>query len=167
MIILLIGIIGSGKTSVGLKLSKELKMKYYEMDELVYRHTGVVEDSKIKDSLWKECQLEISKDLSTQDNIVISCSGDIVENNLNFIYFQENSYDVKIVMLDANEDTIASRLKVAKNTDKSTLQKKINKLIQTRSDSYKSLADLVVDTSNVSVDEVVESIMETIQKTYY
>lgn len=113
MVILLLGFVGAGRTSIGQRLAKKLDAKCIELDELVLACTGYNTIGEVYDkkpSLWKECQIELTKDLSSKENLVIACSGDIVENDLNMQYFRENAKDLCIIYLKAQPEILSQRL---------------------------------------------------------
>lgn len=113
MNILLIGNMGSGKSSIGMALAKILHMKFVELDDLVLRHTGFPTVEQVyahRKSLWKECELEISKDLSVEDNNIIACGGGFIENELNVTYFTEHSPDLRIFYIHARPEIVAKRI---------------------------------------------------------
>jgi shikimate kinase len=164
MTLLLIGPIGAGKTSIGSSLAQKLNLKFYEMDERIRYFTNHSQQSPVGESEWKECQLEISKDLSTQDDIVIACSGDIIENSLNLTYFQENSNNLEIIYLEADEKTLSDRIrKNNSELDQKTLAQKIQSLIEARQSLYQSWATLTIQTKSFSLDQVVNKILSHIK----
>ena len=78
--VLLIGMPGSGKTTIGRELSKVLKMNFLDMDEFIERSTGkeikelfAQGEAVFRDLESKSCEL-----LATLKNVVISSGGGIV-----------------------------------------------------------------------------------------
>ena len=75
--VLLIGMPGAGKTTIGRELSKVLKMNFLDMDEFIERSTGkeikelfAQGEEVFRDLESKSCEL-----LSTLKNVVISSGG--------------------------------------------------------------------------------------------
>jgi shikimate kinase len=149
MIYLLIGTIGTGKSTVGKALATDLGYRFIELDSAVLEHTGYKTADKVSPILWKESQLEVCRDLATEDDLVIACGGSIVENDLNLLYF--NYYkdsQVLIVRLTADEDEIVRRV-LRRNTDLSefTIHKKLQDLNYRRRGMLEYWAEFTIDTT--------------------
>ena len=160
MIYLLIGTIGTGKSSVGKALAKDLGYRFVELDSAVLEHTGCKRVGFISPILWKESQLEVCRDLATEDNLVIACGGGIVENDLNLLYF--NYYkdsDVLIVRLTADEDEIVQRV-LARHAghEEMNLREKLQELNHRRKGMLEYWAELTLDTTGHEAQEVVNKI---------
>src|SRR5690606_10026858 len=113
MVILLVGILGAGKSSIGTLLAQELGYKCIELDDYILAKTSfksVKEAYQEGKSVWKEKELEATKELSKQDNIVVVCGGAMVENNLNILYFQEHSKELTIIYLQTRPKKLTERL---------------------------------------------------------
>ena len=90
--VLLIGMPGAGKTTIGRELSKVLKMNFLDMDEFIERSTGkeikelfAQGEEVFRDLESKSCEL-----LSTLKNVVISSGGGIVTREENMGNFKES-----------------------------------------------------------------------------
>lgn len=165
MNILLFGIIGSGKSSIGKLLAEKLGYKFVEIDNLVLEQTGFSSADEIRNGgklIWKETELNVVKDLSFEDNCVIACSGGFLENELNISYFKENSI-FKAVYLHANLEVLTKRISdrnklLGKSTDEIKLKLAIKSLIEKRDLDYKYFSDISIDTGIFSQEEVVSQI---------
>ena len=171
MILLLIGFIGSGKSSTGRMIAKEMDKTFVEMDAEVLLETGMpsVQDVyKVRLSLWDECELQVCKKLSNQDDTVIACSGDIVENDLNFQYFKENAPNkFKTVYLHASPEVLAKRIisshPDAKMQDEDKIISNIKSFFDKRDTLYKMHADLTIHTEGKTINEVSQMIIDYLQ----
>ena len=117
----------------------------------------------INEILWKECQLEVCKDLSIQENLVISASGSIVENDLNLLYFKKDNHEeVKIVYLSAKDSVLAKRViqKHSKINQKDAL-KQIQEFKKERDFGYQKWADLVLQTDVMKLSEIADLIINS------
>lgn len=165
MNILLLGTIGSGKSTIGSRLAQLLGYRFVELDDVVLEHTGFTSINEVyehKASLWKECELEISKDISLDDNQVIACGGGFADNALNFLYFQEHN-PVYCVYLHTSPSTLSSRL--LSNMDQERLAHleltdKMSELYRKRDGLYRLYADTVSETDDRSVKDIVKEIRE-------
>lgn len=165
MNILLLGTIGSGKSTIGARLAQLLGYRFVELDDLVLEHTGfasIDEVYKHKASLWKECELEISKDMSLDDDQVIACGGGFADNALNILYFQEHN-PVYAIYLHTSPETLSRRL--LSNMDQERMEHleltdKMSELYLKRDGIYRLHANAVVETNDREVKDVVREIRD-------
>lgn len=161
MIILLIGLLGSGKSSVGKQLAENLNYPFVEMDEVVLKHSGFSSIEEIYDqgiSLWKEFEQEVSKELSFSDNLVIACGGGIVENNINLLYFKEHCKDLHIVFLKTKSETILKRSN-NQNKGKKLTARAVHHLLSKREKLYLEEANMVINTDTKNISAITHEIM--------
>jgi shikimate kinase len=163
MNIVLIGFMGSGKTAVGHRLARELKMDHLDTDELIEK----TEKMSINDIFaqkgepyFRDLETEVVKTLADYDNFVIATGGGMVLR-------EENVRMLKgigpLVLLWADPDTVYQRVK--KHGHRPLLnvpdpQAEIKKILDGRAPVYRRVADHVVNTSKLNVDACVEEIME-------
>ena len=72
---------GSGKTTVGRKLSERLKKDFYDTDHEIINRTGVSIDHIFEiegESGFRERETEILKNLCSMKNIIIATGGGVV-----------------------------------------------------------------------------------------
>lgn len=160
MITLLFGLLGSGKSTVGQLLAKHTNARFVEMDTVIADILGVSSPEEVSPMLWKECQLEICKDLSVQENIVIATSGNIVENDLNILYFKHHCQDLQNIYLQASLDALVSRTLLEKKQDKEHLIQYFTERLTDREPLYKQYADRIVPTDNHTPQQVVNTILK-------
>ncbi len=173
MNILLFGMMGSGKSSVGKLLAEKLGYRFIELDKLILNHTGYESVQAVfadKISIWKEAELELCKDLCSSDKQVIACGGGFLDNELNLTYFAESRVDYKAVYLYCNEALLAKRVHIrsklaagnisapAKIT-KHRITKNIAGIFPQRDAKYRLHADHVVSSESESLDETCQEIM--------
>ncbi len=171
MVILLIGLLGAGKTSVATVLSKKLRYECVELDDLVLGKTTfktVAEAYKDKISVWKEKELETTKELSKKDNMVVIFGGATVENNLNILYFKENTPEVKVVYLETRPEVLTERLvnlySEFKKDGPNIVLKTMERHYSKRDMLYREYADIVVNTEDSTPEEASDEIMAKIKK---
>ena len=170
MNILLLGIMGSGKTTTGKALAQNLEFKFIEQDEQTLERCGLQNSSQLSEqrqTLWKEAELEVSKDLSFDIHQVVACSGSVVENELNLLYFQENSKNLKIIYLYASPETlvsrVASRYTHLPDFNLEPIQFKIQKMFARRDLIYRDFANLIIDTGDNTLEKNVDLIQQQLR----
>lgn len=92
-IILLIGMPGCGKTTIGKRLSKELGYKFCDMDSYIedISKSTVKELFEKSEDYFRDFETRACKELSIiKENIVISSGGGVVKRKENIDYFKEN-----------------------------------------------------------------------------
>jgi len=112
MIIVLMGVSGSGKTTVGRLLSKELGWKYYEADD--YHSSANVEKMRRGIPLddadrrpWLETLRDLIRDcLEREENAVLTCSA-LKESYREFLLIDER---VVLIYLKGSYELIRQRL---------------------------------------------------------
>lgn len=77
--IVLIGLMGCGKTTVGKRLSKLLDMPLIDVDEEIERHYGPIKNLFEKgEEHFRSLESQRVESLSKQENVVISTGGGVV-----------------------------------------------------------------------------------------
>ena len=167
--IVLTGFMGSGKTSVGKILAKDLGREFIDIDEEIEKK----EKMSIKNIFrnhgekhFRKLENEILRDVASRKNVVISCGGGIVLEDKN----RQRLKSFITVNLKAEPRTIAQRLSKDKsrpllfglsNKDKI---KKISRILKERENLYKITADYSVKTDGLSKKESEKEIMRSIIK---
>ena len=160
--IFLIGMMGAGKTSVGLTLSRVLGFPFFDTDELI----GV--DSYFNNHTMDEFRLEeikqINKISNQNDRAVISIGGGAILSSENREIINQNTS----FFLKASIDELISRIK-KQDTDRALIdflkngnidKSKFIKLYMQRENHYLDLANFIVDTDNESILNVTMKIKE-------
>lgn len=157
--IYLTGFMGSGKTTVGKALSERLNLPVYDSDEMIIQQQQRSIEKIFQENgeaYFRNLETEMLRSLPTQDSI-ITTGGGIVLKKENRDFMKENGI---VIFLHCSPDMIFERLK---NDNTRPLLQGSNKMkeIETRYKQrlplYKE-ADHTVDTTDLTVAEVVENI---------
>lgn len=89
--ILLIGMMGCGKTTVGKIVAKKMKLDYVDMDKHIEKTRGlkIPEIFDISENYFRELETSACEILSKRDNIVVCSGGGIVLKEENIKYFDD------------------------------------------------------------------------------
>lgn len=166
--IILTGFMGSGKTSVGLRLSYRLRMPVEDTDKLIERRAGcsVAEIFAEKGEDWfRERETELLRELpDRKQGRIYSLGGGTPVRPGNRELLRQLG---KVVYLRVRPETVYERLKgddtrpLLQYTDPLG---RIRQLMESRREAYESAAHLVLDTDDMSVDEITEKIAEEIYR---
>ena len=91
--IVLIGMPGCGKSTVGKELAAGLNMTFTDTDEEIVRHTGKpipMLFSEVGESGFRDCEGQIIRELSARQNTVIATGGGAVLRAENIRFLREN-----------------------------------------------------------------------------
>jgi shikimate dehydrogenase len=167
MNIVLIGMRGSGKTTVGKILARKLGRELVEMDELITRKAGLTVPEIVEKDGWakfRDIEEEITDEVAERDNIVNASGGGIVTREKNVTKLKKNGV---LVWLTASVDTLLER--VGQDTERPLLvgrtrREDIEITLAERMPLYQKAADLVVDTENQTPEEAAEAIIKLLTK---
>ncbi|MBW2975830.1 (d)CMP kinase [Candidatus Woesearchaeota archaeon] len=174
MIITLSGKAGSGKSTVAKEVAKRLNLKHYSIGDLMRQLAGEKNISLIEISRLAEKDSSIDKELDKKQ-IELGKEGNFVIDGRLTAFFLPNA-DLK-VFLDCDDTVRAERiLKDNRKDEKSKNIAEIIKKIRQREESerkrYKKLYnadyydrklyDLIIDTTNLSVEEAVGKVINSV-----
>lgn len=160
--IILVGSMGTGKSSVGRRLAEELQMDFYDADEEMAKVTGL----DLMTLYWKcgkirfqsEEELMLCK-LLRKENSVIATGGtlELHEDRLEAI-----RQSGMLVCLKADKESIGQRVNRKENRPLLRLREEPEKLQQhyANSECWGEVADLVIDTTDRSFGESIQIICE-------
>jgi|TARA_B110000914_G_scaffold178711_1_gene160574 shikimate kinase len=164
--IILVGPMGSGKTTVGRKLSESLNINFFDSDSEIIDNTGVSIDHIFDvegEKGFRARESEVLKKLCIMPNIVLATGGGAV-------IFAENRELMKqegfVVYLSSSVDQILRR--TAKSKTRPLLEKSNNRrktitdIVESRDILYKEVANLIINTNGKKLKEVVAEIIEVL-----
>lgn len=164
--IAIIGFMGAGKTAVGRELADRLHREFVEMDSLVEHRAGksvarIFEEDG--EAAFRQLEIEVTREVSLREGTVIACGGGVVLNQINVDRLRPTS---RIVYLTASPAVILKR--IAGDDRRPLLNvterpQAIRELLKLRQPLYRRAADIVIDTSRLSVDAVAQRIIKKIR----
>ena len=160
--LVLIGFMGSGKTSVGLKLSYKLKMPVEDTDKLIERREGksirqIFEEEG--EEVFRKKETELLGELADrQGRVIYSVGGGTPVREENRKLLRQLG---TVVYLQISPETVYERLKG--DTTRTLLQcenplEKIRELIESRKEAYESCADIIIAVDLLDMEEILEQI---------
>ena len=166
--VILIGFMGTGKTSTGKMLASKLGCAFMDMDQKIEEEAGMrIPEifAQQGEDYFRQLEWELVERLSARRNAVISTGGGTVKNLANVEALKSSGV---MVCLKANVDTVLERTKsrgtrpVLDRADDGDRRQAVEKLLKEREALYQQ-ADFSVDTSELSPLQVVEIITKTLK----
>ena len=163
--LVLLGMMGSGKSTIGYLLSKNLNIKFNDVDKIIEREEGC-KISKIFEKkgeiYFRKIEEEIVLKLLRSNKKIISLGGGgfINDNVRNEVLSNHISF-----WLDWNNSTLINRIKSSKKRPIAfnSTENQIKKLIYERSKMY-SMANFKINCEKFSKNEIVKKIKDIYEK---
>ncbi|MAQ72040.1 MAG: shikimate kinase [Candidatus Marinimicrobia bacterium] len=163
--IFLIGMMGSGKSTVGSMLADKLDWIFIDIDtELEKDHSLSISDMfKNGEDKFRTYETEKLKQIVLKDHIVCATGGGIVLEDSNYRILDQSF----CVYLDASLDTLYKRIETDNSRPLLSVGNKkdlMRDIFNEREERYKSLSKLNVNTDNINIDDSCKTIMEYINE---
>ena len=160
--IVLIGFMGTGKTSVGTRLAEILDMKFIDTDDIIEGDSKmVISDifSEMGEEHFRDLESEATEKVCKLSRHVISTGGGIVIRDQNVQNLRSTGL---LVCLDATPEVIMER--TSQYTHRPLLQVddpigRIREMLRMREPFY-AKADHRIDTSQLTIDQVADKIAD-------
>lgn len=161
--IVLIGMMGCGKTTIAKLLSKKLGRVYLDMDEyLVNKYHQSIDDMfKIGEDYFRKNETDVCLSVSKLEGYIISTGGGVVLNPKNIEYLKENGI---IVFIDRPIEKIAEDVDISSRPLLKDGTDKLYQLHQQRYQLYLNACDihLINDQSaQNAVDRLIELLADS------
>jgi len=159
--ICIIGMPGSGKSTIGSLLSEKLQYKFIDLDHEIEINTGLrikeIFRNKGEDS-FRKLETEILKEMIIKNNIVISTGGGTILKNEETL---KKSYNI---LLHCDLSDLIKRASRNKNRPllSSNVESKMKDLFNERKDLYNKIADLKID-ANSNITKTVKDILNSLE----
>jgi shikimate kinase len=163
--IVLIGFMGAGKSSVGRCLQNRTGLARFDVDETIstsFQLSIPQIFSTYGEERFREAETETLRELSPNPSSIIVTGGGIVLRGQNIDLLKRLG---TVVWLDAREEILFER--ATRKGDRPLLQTdkprtKFSKLLRIRAPLYANAAEIRIDTSELTHEEVVDAILSKI-----
>ncbi|MDD5495789.1 MAG: shikimate kinase [Candidatus Omnitrophica bacterium] len=160
--IILIGFMGTGKTTIATKVALRLKMRYVSTDDLIEkREKRTINEifTASGEDYFREVESEVIRDVAGMEDAVIDAGGGAVMREENMANFKTNGI---VICLTADEEVLFERVKKYKHRPLLNVEDpkfKIRSLMKQRAPFY-AKADHVIDTGRLTIGQVIDKIVE-------
>ncbi|MFT5135603.1 MAG: shikimate kinase [Arenicella sp.] len=163
--LILIGPMGSGKTTVGKQLAKRTRMDFVDSDHMIEDRCGVsistIFDIEGEDGFRKR-ETKMLQELCERTGIVLATGGGAITSEENRILLRKSGF---VIYLKTTIETQLARTQKTQNRpllENVDIADKLSELMEERGTLYEQEADLVVRSGDRVVSKVVEEILQTV-----
>lgn len=168
MNIVLCGMMGVGKSTIGIKIAELTKRCWIDTDTVISNRHGRILDifEYYGEAYFRQLESQVVEEYCEKDELVISTGGGLVLNRENAEKLKKNG---KIFFLKASLDTLLSR--ITNDGDTRPLlrhtkgaRKRLEELLDDRKPVYEYVSDYMIETDGKSADEVAKEIIELMEQ---
>jgi len=163
--IILIGPMGSGKTTVGKQLAKRTRMDFVDSDHMIEERCGVsistIFDIEGEEGFRKR-ETKMLNELCAKSGVVLATGGGAIATEENRILLRKSGF---VVYLKTSIETQLARTQKAQNRpllENVDAEQKLTQLMEERGSLYEQEADLTVLSGERVVSKVVEEILKVV-----
>lgn len=165
--LVLVGMMGTGKSTIGKEVAKKLKVEFIDTDELIEKEENVTISEIFKkngEKYFRELEEKIFLKIKDDKEKIISIGGGAFIND---IIRKKILKEYLSIWLNVDEDLIISRIKRnAKKrpmVDQNNIEKSLKNLKKTRDPIYK-LANYEIDCNLNNKNKIIEKIIDFYEK---
>mgnify|MGYP001441453815 CR=1 FL=1 len=162
MNIYLIGMMGSGKSTIGKMVAQKMRLPFIDLDLEIENFAGKPINEifkKYSEEFFRKIESEC---LKIRSNSILACGGGIVSKNENISYINKHG---KTILLTAPLSELYQRLSGTNNRPllkNGNIKQTLERLWLERKSKYIDMADLTINTSNRSPKDISIEIVESI-----
>ena len=164
--IVLTGLMGAGKSTVGKSLSKVLKdYTFVDIDDVIVDIEGMsvpeIFEQK-SESYFRKIEKEVISELAEEEGLIIALGGGAYEDKETR---EKLEISGKVFYLKSSVDRLLSRIKNDKNRPLLQCENprsRLEELLKKREINYLK-ADYIIETDNKNTDDIVDNIIELME----
>ena len=163
MNIVLVGMSGSGKSSIGRKLAVKLNYEFIDVDDIIQRKTQMdLQDyiDRFGDEEFLQLEEKTVLDLTVQ-NCVIAPGGSVIYSEKAINHLKRNSI---IIFLDISLEVVKSRTKDVETRGIVYLKRKsYEELFTERLALYRQYSDATVKIDDLTIEQVIQRVSQSLK----
>ncbi|NHN28504.1 shikimate kinase [Paenibacillus agricola] len=162
--IIIVGFMGTGKTAVGKAMAERLGWRFVDTDHYIESKQGTTISDMFRDlgePAFRNMEGEAIAAVLEGSRQVVATGGGAVLAEHNRVCMQQEGY---VVALKAAPEVIINRVKQDEKRPlvQGDVKERVYSLLEARKHAY-DFADLIIDSSTASVEEIVEQVIDAIQ----
>ncbi len=165
--IFLVGLMGSGKTTIGRALAKRLGLRFVDADHEIESRTGASIPLIFEiegEASFRQREADVIRDLTAQQGIVLATGGGAVLNADSRRYLHERGV---VVYLRASVASLVQRTSHDRNRpllQTADPKAKIEALARERGPLYQEVAHITVETGRPNVQSIVQTVIAQLEQ---
>lgn len=161
----LCGMMGSGKSTLGRKLSLKLSLPYHDLDDIIQNEAGMSIPeifAEKSEPAFRELERKALMRMTNITSGIVSLGGGALQDQQITDHVKDQGW---LVYLECDDRVLFNRLKNSANRpllsgrDQKELQEKIQTLLEQRLPLY-SQAHITIDSGKQSVDDTVQELIQ-------
>ena len=163
MNIILVGLRGSGKSTVGKIISRKLNKTFYDLDSIIIKKEKKTIPELVGKYGWeyfRERETETIKEISKGENSVIATGGGTIKKNENIDMLKKKG---KFIFLKTSLEQITARIGDDKSRPslegKKSFIDEMQEIWIMRKPIYEQVEDIIIETDDKSPEEVANEII--------
>ena len=163
----LIGLMGSGKTTIGRHLSFRLSRPFFDSDHEIIRRSGVSISTIFEiegEEKFRDRESLVLESLVKQNDIILATGGGIVLREENRQLLQKYG---TVIYLKTNVDTILERTRYDRSRpllQTANPREKLELLLAQREPLYTSIADIIIDANELFLPNLMKNLVKKIEE---
>jgi shikimate kinase len=151
--VVLIGMPGCGKSTIGKLVSEELNLNFVDMDKYIEDMTfkTIPQLFEQGEEHFRDFETLACKELSEKSNILISSGGGVVKRKENIEILKKEAY---IIFIDRPLEELLNDVDISKRPLLKEGREKLIKLYEERYELYKSCADEIIKNDKDIIDAI-------------
>lgn len=165
--IILVGLMGAGKSTIGRSLAKQLKMNFYDSDHIIEERTGVDISTIFEiegERGFRDREEEIIAELCQMNNIILATGGGCILREQTRKNMQKAGH---VVYLRTNANLLYSRIRYDKSRPLMQTKSPIDtlkNLLDDREPYYLEVADTVIMTGKQKISIIVKKAVNILKE---
>lgn len=165
--IVLIGFMGSGKSTISEFLKTAFAMDVIEMDQIIAEREGMSISDIFEvygEQYFRDLETNLLIEMQSRTNVVISCGGGTPMRECNVVEMKKNG---RVVLLTAKPETILDRVKDSHDRPLIENNKTVSfiaELMEKRREKYEVAADIVIETDGKDELQICEELIHRLRQ---
>lgn len=168
--VVLLGMRGSGKSTIGKLVAEILEMNFFDTDVKIEKKIKMSISDFVKENGWeafREVETKVCEKISQEKNAVIATGGGVVLNNKNIENLQKNGI---LFFLETPMEVLTERIEVQNANHRPAFTKKklkdeLQEIWKNRKEKYFFAANSVIN-GNQKMEKVVKEIIKKRKKVF-
>jgi shikimate kinase len=165
--IILVGLMGAGKSTIGRNLARQLGKEFYDSDRVIEERTGVDIATIFEiegEQGFRDREEQVINELCRMDNIVLATGGGSILREVNRKNMRKHGH---VIYLRTTAEMLYSRIRYDKS--RPLMQTKsplgtLKNLLKDREPFYMEVADTVITTGKQKATAIVKRVEEALEK---